>query len=138
MILGFCLEDEGGGVWIEGEGELSALLPVRQQILEGDYRALYLAWLKAHEFDDEAEDERVEPPAVPPGLRKLPDALKAFIEFFEIGDELVADAAKSSSDSAPEVNLEEWLPRLPENERTTATDQKQNAAAHGQGPPEEG
>ena len=38
-------EEEGGG-WIEGEGSLSGLIPLRNDILQGDYRSVYLAWLK--------------------------------------------------------------------------------------------
>ena len=41
------MPDEDGGNWFEGEARLSALAPLRDDILNGDYRALYLAWLLA-------------------------------------------------------------------------------------------
>ena len=46
VLLDICFDEEGGGYWIEGEGWLSALIPLRQDILRGDFRVLYLAWLK--------------------------------------------------------------------------------------------
>ncbi len=116
VLLGIR-QDEEGGDWIDGEGELDPLIPLRQQILEGDYRALYLAWLMANEFADEMEEEdRLEPP-VPAGLRNLSKPLKAFVEFFGIDDDLITVAAKASPKSEPEASLESWIPRLAASER---------------------
>lgn len=42
VILSFASEDEEGGVWVEGEGLLSSLIPVRAELAHGDLRALYL------------------------------------------------------------------------------------------------
>ena len=49
---------------------LDSLVPLREQILEGDLRVLYLAWLKANEFADQDDEDSLEPP-VPPNLQKL-------------------------------------------------------------------
>ena len=46
-ILDMDLSEEEGGTWIEGEGSLSGLIPLRNDILQADYRCVYLAWLKA-------------------------------------------------------------------------------------------
>ncbi len=47
VILNLCFNDEeGGGYWIEGEGWLSSFVSFRNDILNGDYRLLYLAWFK--------------------------------------------------------------------------------------------
>ncbi len=45
-ILDIDLSEEAGGEWIEGGGCLSGLVPLRRDIIEADYRCLYLAWLK--------------------------------------------------------------------------------------------
>ena len=116
VILGLCFDEEGGFDWIEGEREFAPLLPLRQQILDGDYRALYLAWLRASQFTDPDEEERVEPP-VPPGLRALSKPLKTFVKFFGMDDDLLAVAAEGSSDVLPGMDLEPWLPRLADDER---------------------
>jgi hypothetical protein len=119
IILGICLDEEGGSGWIEGEDYLSGLIPLRRQILKGDYRALYLAWLKANEFADD-DEKHLEPP-VPAGLRNLPKPLKEFVDLFEIDNDLLAVAAEASADAPVEsdAELEQWISRLSESERET-------------------
>ncbi|MEG4048393.1 hypothetical protein [Microcoleus sp. Pol17_C1] len=72
VILEISIDDDEGFGWIEGEGNLSSLIGLRQEILQGDYRLLYLAWLKAISYldIDELNEEELEPP-VPPELGKL-------------------------------------------------------------------
>ena len=47
LILDISLNEEGGGEWVEGGDWLSSLSRLRDDLLEGDYLALYLAWLRA-------------------------------------------------------------------------------------------
>jgi hypothetical protein len=116
-ILNIEFHDEEGGGWVEGEGWLPAMISLRDDILYGDCRALYLAWLKTLEFE-ELLDSVPEPP-VPSGLSKLTPALRSFVEFFEIDEVLVQVAAEASADraSAPDNWLPEALARLPTDER---------------------
>ena len=88
---------------------LPKLAPLREQLLAGDLRALYLAWLACGE-----DDEKREPP-VPAGLGKLTPALKAFAEFYEIDLDLIAAAAERSP-PAPSATgggdkVKEWIAR---------------------------
>ena len=95
-ILRFALSEENPpDEWIDGEGKLSTLARLRDDILQGDYRVLYLAWLRATELDYDLDEEAVEPP-VPPGLFELTPALDTFIHFFEIDSKLVKAAAHAS------------------------------------------
>ncbi len=61
IILTIDLSWEEGGDWVEVEDTLSGLIPLREDLLRGDLRALYLAWLQAaltgHEEGDELADE---------------------------------------------------------------------------------
>jgi hypothetical protein len=134
VILNIAFNDEEGGEWVEGEGQLASLAPLREDILRGDLRALYLAWLasvsrwagaddESDEWDDEEEgegddgDDLIEPP-VPPGLGHLSAPLRAFIEFFEIDQDLVGAAAVASPPlKATTEPIERWVPLLPEAER---------------------
>ncbi len=50
---------------------------LRNDILQQDYRVLYLAWLKATAMED-SDDASCEPP-VPPGLGKLSGSLRNFV-----------------------------------------------------------
>ena len=96
-VLVLNLGEEESWDWIEPEGQLGMLSPLRNDILQGDYRALYLAWLKALEITSgyEFDESELEPP-VPPGLKKLSPELKAFVEFTELDAILLQTAAITS------------------------------------------
>ncbi len=111
-------EDEFDG-WIDGEGWLSPMMELRQDILNGDFRAPYLVWVKiASQYagaDWEDNGDLVEPP-VPPNLAKRSRALDTFCEFFRLDEDLVRAAAEGSPTSqAAKSDLKEWVPRLPED-----------------------
>ncbi|WP_333120808.1 hypothetical protein [Microcoleus sp. Pol11C3] len=126
-------EEKGFDGWIEGEGNLSSLIGLRQEILQGDYRLLYLAWRKGitylDELDDEEEDERdddenneegLEPP-VPPNFGKLSSSLQAFIDIFEVDEHLLKAAISASvtKPSLPESSIKEALKKLDRSEVDT-------------------
>ena len=117
VILDIRFDKEEGIGWVEGEGLLSSLIELRDDILRQDYRALYLAWLKAISLGD--MDEETEEPPVPPGLRTLSSALRAFIDLFEIDPHLVSAAAQSSGEEKPisEEALLEAISKLSPEER---------------------
>ncbi len=129
VILKFRVDSEEEDGWTEGEGWLTALLPLRAELLAGDLRALYIGWLAgargaeqdedAFDSDDE-EEEDVEPP-VPPGLGEPSPALKALAEFLFIPEKMVAAAAKASparvSGVVPKRALMDWLSSLPAKEK---------------------
>jgi len=100
-ILNIEFREEEGGFWVDGEGVLDSLVELRGDILRGDYRTLYLAWLKATE--SEAIETEEEPP-VPPGLQTLSPALRDFVRLFEIDDHLINVAAQASGqwEAAPD------------------------------------
>ena len=98
IILDINFHEEGVVFWVEGEGWLSSLVRLRDDILRQDYRVLYLAWLKAISMNALNESER-EPPA-PPGLHSLSSALRNFVDLFEIDKHLVAVAAKMSGEQS--------------------------------------
>jgi hypothetical protein len=115
LILDIVLRDEDGEGWFEGEARLSALAPLRDDILAGDYRALYLAWLLAAAAND--IDEELEPP-VPPGLAELSAPLAEFVRFFQLDAFLVQAAVQASEPlrPAPAPALEALIARLPRSE----------------------
>jgi len=104
-ILNIEFNEEEGGDWIEGEGWLDRLAPLRVDLLNGDYRALYLVWLKVLDFEDVLET--VPEPPVPPGLGRLTPALESLIDFFEIDESMVRAAAQASA--AADTPSDAWL-----------------------------
>jgi len=104
-ILNVEFHPEDSFDWVEGEGWLPAMLSLRDDILQGDYRMLYLAWLGMLDFED-LLDSVPEPP-VPSGLKKLSPALRTFVDFFEIDDMLIHVAAEASGKRQAES--QDWL-----------------------------
>ncbi|MFG0261664.1 MAG: hypothetical protein ACF788_04665 [Novipirellula sp. JB048] len=87
---------------------LVACLPkIREGLIAGDTRVLYLGWLACN-----WDEESLEPP-VPAGLGKLPPELAELIDFYELGSDLLA-AANEQSDKLPgqaadEPDVDDWL-----------------------------
>ena len=61
----FTADDSCG--WIEGENILPELLALRNDLLQGNYQSLYIAWLGSltQENLEEIEDHQLEPPIQP-------------------------------------------------------------------------
>ncbi len=107
LNLDFSPEYCGGG-WMAAEADLAHFIRLRVDLLEGDYRLLYLAWLKAMTFngnlydDEEYEDndpdlaEFDREPPVPPGLKILSPSLRNFVQVFEIDPYMVQAATEAS------------------------------------------
>ncbi|HEV2582198.1 MAG TPA: hypothetical protein VGT44_15180 [Ktedonobacteraceae bacterium] len=111
--------------------ELGSLMPIRDELMEGDQRALYIAWLASRamiEGYDEDDDEDVEngdededegeessTPPVPPGFGTLTAAQAALAELLQVPQELLLAAARHSKAAAPTSgdDFEAWVKLLP-------------------------
>ena len=93
--------EEGFDEWTDCENTLAALTPLWNDILNGDYRSLYLIWMDFAEKGIEREmvekSELVFPP-VPAGLKKPTAALEEFNNFWRIDGDLIDMLAKKSPD----------------------------------------
>ncbi|MEM6768157.1 MAG: hypothetical protein AAF655_24690 [Bacteroidota bacterium] len=113
--------DEGD--WIEGEGLLDGLLPLREQILLGDHRVLYLAWkyLDAQKLSSKGAGgvHISKTPPIPPNMGKIDASLQEFISFWEIDVDLVDSAIKESpvEEPIPEEVLISLIKELPNEEK---------------------
>lgn len=88
------IHPEGDGEFWDGyyydlEKLLTELTPVREMLINGDLRPLYLAWLAC------ASSEDAEPP-VPAGMKTLPKPLQKLADFYELPDDLLEAAADES------------------------------------------
>lgn len=91
---------------------LASLAPVRSELLRGDMRAAYLAWLLAVQTGD-VDDEDTEPP-LPPGLLDLSAPLEAMVDFLRIDADLLAVAAERSAAEPEDADaLRTWVAALP-------------------------
>jgi hypothetical protein len=118
LDLNFCDEEQSG--WTEGKGWLDELIHLREELIQGDFRVLYLAWLKAAEKALEMEKidgDTLEPP-VPCGLKQLSNAQREYIRFLDIDEAMVAVAAqKSENKRRNEIKIEKWIDKLSEEEK---------------------
>ena len=119
LILQFISETDDPD-WEEGEAWLSSLITLRSDILNGDYRCLYLGWLYCAQMEDFEEDE-LEPP-VPPNLGSLNAPLKNFVDFMRIDNDLVAVATKNSASTEVQQDVDEkalntWISKLSKEEK---------------------
>lgn len=116
-VLNIKFVDEENPGLVTGDEVLAAMLSLRDDLIRGDYRALYLAWLKVLQVEDLLDS--VSEPPVPPGLNPLSAALRTLVEFLGIDETLVRVAAEASRDQP--VLPADWLPKalshLPETER---------------------
>jgi hypothetical protein len=101
-----------------GRGWMARLAPVRDELLRGDLRSLYIGWLPAVAGEMMAADE-MEPLCVS-GLGNLTASQQALAEFLEVDPDLLAGAGMGGP-SAPkaEISLQEmdkWIDALPREE----------------------
>jgi hypothetical protein len=113
---------------MEAELGLSGFVRLRDDLIDRDYRLLYLAWLCARTTRDsygyELEEEYIptnspEPePPVPAGLNDLSPSLQYFITVFDVNEHLVQAAAERSekNNKAPKIDYRELVPQLSRKE----------------------
>ena len=120
VILEFLSQDEAGGDGSDdGSGWLSSLVPLRADLAGGDYRMLYMAWLRSAQI--RALDDEVPEPTVPAGLGTLTGSLKTFADFLRLDQDLLAAAAVASTaqEEAPsDFEVARWVTALPESDKT--------------------
>ncbi len=106
----FCCDEETS--W------MARLAPLREELLRGDLRSLYIGWLGGVTAEGMDEDDR-EPLALN-GLGELTAAQQALAEFLEVDGDLLAGAGigspKLHREQFDETRLDVWLDDLPREE----------------------
>jgi len=127
LIMDFEINDEGDG-WIEEDDfDVSEFVSIREDIINGDYSALYVFWMKVSQevaneddyYDEDEDDDYYDEdelalpkaPPVPPQLKKISGALQHFIDFFEIDEDLIT-AAQTISKSLTTETVKKDYPKL--------------------------
>jgi hypothetical protein len=102
--------------WFEAGHLAASLTPLRAELLRGDRRVAYVAWLLAVQ-DSEVDAEAQEPP-VPHGLATGSAPLAALADFLRLDQDLLAAAAESDTEDRDEPDrFRAWTKRLPAQER---------------------
>ncbi len=108
----FALED--------GRGWMGRLAPLRDELLRGDMRPLYLGWL-AGVNAGEVSDRTTEPEP-PPGLSRLSAAQQSLADFLEKDEDLLSaaglvDPPDFRPGSEGDTELDAWVSTLPVAEK---------------------
>jgi len=95
--------------WVEYE--LGSLMPLREELMDSDIRAVYIVWLASEclmaasdrgnrddAYEDEVDDIAV--PAIPPDLGTLTSAQQALAELLQVPQELLVAAGRQSPEAA--------------------------------------
>ena len=105
----------------DGRGWMARLAPVRDELMRGDLRSLYIGWLAAV-AGEMMDDDDVEPLCVS-GLANLTAAQQALAEFLEVDPNLLAGAGMDSpAAQEAEVSrreMDKWIDALPRDEGTS-------------------
>ena len=104
----------------DGRGWMGRLVPLRDELLRGDLRPLYLGWLASVGSGEVDEDSQE--PSPPPGLSRLTAAQQSLVEFLEIDQDMLtavslADQQASVVDANGDAELDAWIAELPNAER---------------------
>jgi hypothetical protein len=128
LIIDLYADREPDDYW-EETPDLGSMVGARSELIAGDRRLLYLAWLFAVQYD-EVDDEATEPP-VPAGLAELSAPLEAIVEFLEIDEDLIDIAVEASPDLGEDEpgEIGEWIALLP----VPAKDELLGRVASGEG-----
>jgi hypothetical protein len=102
----------------DGRGWMAILAPVRDELLRGDLRSLYIGWLQAVTVEM-PDDDQMEPLSIS-GLGNLTAAQLALAEFLEVDEDLLAGAGMGCPASLKtEISPQEtdtWINSLPRDE----------------------
>jgi hypothetical protein len=113
------LEDENDPV-LEFDDYLDATVQLREMLIAGDLRALYVLWLCCAMDSNEDMAELMEPP-IPHGLAVFPSQAKELLPFFTV-DPLLIDAAATGIlayqvQATQEDAVSSWLTSMPSSKQ---------------------
>jgi hypothetical protein len=102
--------------WFEDGQLLASLTPLRAELLRGDRRVAYLAWLLAVQSGE--LDQDTPEPRVPGGLDAQAASLAALTGFLRVDPDLLAAAAEAGIEDTGELErFRSWVERLPAREQ---------------------
>ncbi len=125
-------ELEAPDEWVEYE--LGSLIALRDELMDGDLRALYIVWLASEclrgeddDYGDELQDDEhgddddvISVPSVPPMMGALTSAQQALADLLQVPHEMLVAAARHSGTSPVSMrdDVEAWVTLLPADRRT--------------------
>jgi len=124
ILLDISFSEEDSGRWMDGEDWLVSLISLRDDILNEDYRCLYLNWLQNNSPSADGHwgslNQGKLEPHVPNLLNELNGALQEFVTVFGIEKDYITVATENSKLQYQErpIDLAPNLDKLSEKEKT--------------------
>lgn len=119
-VLGWHFDSEDGDSYALDAGIdwMASLAPVREELLRGDMRCLYIGWLAAVSVGA-VDDEELEPLALD-GLDRFTAAQQALADFLNVDVDLLAgvglDRPSTMTGETEQQLIDAWLSLLPHEE----------------------
>jgi hypothetical protein len=101
----------------DGSGWMARLAPLRQELMRGDLRSLYIGWLAAVASGEVDEDEQE--PEMPEGLTPFSAAQEALAEFLDVAPDLLAGAGMDrpvTGETVDSGEIDSWMNSLSPDE----------------------
>jgi hypothetical protein len=105
------------------EYDLGSLITIRDELMEGDLRALYIVWLAGMSmmgsYDEEEDDEIISAPSVPPDFGTLTAGQQELADLLQVPQEMLVAAAQHSNAAMPSPadDFGAWVELLPLDRR---------------------
>lgn len=119
VLVDINLSEEGGDIWIEEEDRWSSdLIGLRQDIIEGDYRSLFIIWLHIKQLEYESKQIEIETEIprklIPNNLDRLNARLESLMRLYQVNIDWFKGASKySESSNSQEHDYSEEVQKLP-------------------------
>ncbi|MBU1193459.1 MAG: hypothetical protein KKE62_12610 [Proteobacteria bacterium] len=101
-----------------GRDWMARLAPVRDELLRGDIRSLYIGWLASVTAEMPGDDEME--PLLLSGLGNLTSSQQALAQFLEVDPDILAGAGMGSPDlkdgELSQKQMDQWINGLPQDE----------------------
>lgn len=117
FVAGIYDEDGEASFWCDFDSSMGdRFTQIYSEILKGDYRGIFLLWLKARDMESGENDQEV---FVPDGMGQLHEDHRTLIDLIELDSDLVAAAAAANPAKLSRQKSQNWehvLEKLSEKE----------------------
>jgi len=120
LIFQLTADTDDNDEWWEESLEIKKYVSLRDDLMAGDYRCLYIAWL-AHLHDEDEDEDDCDPPPQPAGMKNLTGTLKSFAEFMYIDKATLKKAVQNAGDNPGKPTVKEageWIAALSEKDKS--------------------
>ncbi|MDR3111017.1 MAG: hypothetical protein LBU65_15210 [Planctomycetaceae bacterium] len=118
VIIDITADVEENEEWWKIETEIKKFISLRDDLIAGDYRCLYIAWLAQNRNENKG---KYKIPPVPAKIKKLTETLRSFADFMYLDSDTLTTAVQSAGTNALKEptfkEIKTWVTELPEKDK---------------------